>query len=60
MNVSYHSTKTGQIETGSVRESFTRGMAKVTDRNHKDLARAARKAVNGKRLTNSEFKLLSQ
>ena len=61
MKVTYHNTQTGQIETGTVREAFTIGMAKSYDnRGQKNLHKVAKKAVAGKRLTQGEFNLLSK
>ena len=61
MKVTYHNTQTGQIETGTVRENFTRGMAISYDnRGQKHLHKVAKKAVAGKRLTQGEFNLLSK
>jgi hypothetical protein len=65
MKVSYHSTKTGQIESGVIRGEFAKGMAKdlvngQSRRGQHSLRKAARKAISGKRLTQSEFNVLSK
>jgi hypothetical protein len=65
MQVSYHNTTTGQIETGTIRGAFTRGMAKdpvnrQSRHGQRTLRKTAQKAIAGKRLTQSEFHMLSR